>query len=123
MTDLLELQYALESQAEKMLSLAKMAKEGHLLLHRATSTDVVQQLLEADENVQQLKIEVVSLEEKLKNLREEFDAQSKNMRKIRTALNGRGKNPMSEHALAVFQSLKEACPSHPLVQELTDEKA
>lgn len=112
---ILDLQYQLEGKAKELLKMAEYAKGAAELFSRATDTEIVQARLDADAHVLELKRELKEAQESIKSLQNVNKGQSNQLRSIRENLNAKGRNPVSDHAFAVFQALKEANPSHPLV--------
>ena len=115
MISILDLQYQLEAKAKELLKMAEYAKGAAELFNRATDTEIVQARLDADARVLELTKELERAQEDIKSLQGVNTGQSKQLRTIRENLNAKGRNPIADHAFAVFEALKEANPQHHLV--------
>lgn len=108
----------LEAIAEKLTKQAAAIRENDALLSKALREDNVAARAEAERKLAEAEREVKRLEETVSELDRRNRGQMKNIQAIRVALNGAGRNPLEEHAHAVFRALAAAQPDHPLVRRV-----
>lgn len=116
MTSLKEIQLSLETQAKELVRLSEKIKEAAVTFDKATNVAIAKDFFEAETKVKELTRELNSLSENYKESEEARGRQQKQLSTIRENLNGKGRNPLVDHAFDVFQALKEANPTHHLVQ-------
>lgn len=105
----------LESLARQIQRQAQAARENEEQLNKLTNEDHVEARLAAEERVAKLEEENALAEKRVESLLGQIRGQRQQLRDIRAALNAKGRNPLTDHAHAIFQALAEANPEHPLV--------
>lgn len=111
----------LRGKLKQLSSLVDEVEENDKLLRSLMEGDNVAARIAAEQKAEQLEEELALLRSTVTDLRTRCNAMAAKARAMRKALNGAGKNPMVDHAQAVFDALKEAVPDHPLVQPSSEE--
>jgi len=104
--------------ADRLREHAQTVREKEALLQRLLEQDHVAARMAADKRVAELEAELARAQQKVEDLRDQVAAQTGMIRSIRVALNGKGRNPLPDHAHAIFQALASALPDHPLVKRV-----
>lgn len=113
--------YELSAIAEKLQRFSKEAEENEELINKLLSEEHISARLAAEKRVAELEAELERERARVANLSQRHLGQTRQIREMRKALHGEGRNPLVAHAEAVFAALRAAAPDHHLVtREPTD---
>ncbi len=112
----------IESQAKRLLQLAGQIRENDELIEKLLAGKHAEARLKAEARVAELEKELKTVQDSAGDLNQRIHGQATRFHAIRVALNGEGRNPLEDHAHAVFQALKAAAPEHPLVTRVSGDK-
>jgi hypothetical protein len=111
----------IRGKLKELESLVDQVAENDSLLKNLLEEEHVAARISAEQKMEQMEEELTLLRTTVADLRARCRGMAAKARAMRKALNGKGKNPMVDHAQAVFDALKEAAPDHPLVQPPPEE--
>ena len=105
----------IEGRAKELVKLAQRVRENDELLAKLMEEDHVAALLDVRQQLARSEAELDQYTELYESEKIRANALVKKHRAFRVAINAKARNPLIDHAHAIFEALANALPNHPLV--------